>query len=24
MVEGFEYDDSMTMWDATIYENCEF
>lgn len=20
-IEGFEYDDSMTMWNATIYEN---
>lgn len=24
MVEGFEYDDGTTQWDATIYENCEF
>lgn len=23
MVEGFEYDDSVTMWSATIYENDE-
>lgn len=23
-VEGFEYDDGVTMWSATIYEKCEF
>lgn len=23
-VEGFEYNDGVTMWSATIYEKCEF